>query len=288
MSSATAGAGFLRSKAQLAPVLVLLAFAYILPGILIVMLSLGHPPRLEIAPALFSLDTYARVFGSDYYRRVLIQTVLLGLGVSTITLILGYPVAYFLARSRSRYRSVLFFLTLIPMAVGMNMVTLGWLVILGRAGFVNVFMQSLGIVDRPVQLMYTWGAIVVGLTHVLFTFMVLPITSVLKDINPHLVSAARSLGASPARAFLLVTLPLSMEGVATGFLIVFMQAIGGLVLPLLLGGQGTVIAPVLVWEQYTAANDREAASALSMVLLATALAVLVLQQYLLRVWRARR
>jgi putative spermidine/putrescine transport system permease protein len=265
-----------------APVLAFLAAAYVVPGLLIVLLAAGHPPRFSVDPQLLGLSVFARVFDSSYYLKVLWETIALSVTVGVVAAIFGYPVAYFLVRSRSRWRNALFYFTLIPMAVGMNMITLGWLIVLGRHGLINSFLQWTGITGQPLELLYTWGSLVIGLTNVLFTFMVLPIATVLKNIDPAVEAAARNLGAGPMQTFLRVTLPLSLEGVAAGFLVVFMLAAGALVMPMLLGGSRNPILPVLIWEQFTVANDRNLAAALALVLLAVALVVLVVQQRFLQ------
>ena len=276
-----------RPRARLLlPVLFFLAAFYVVPGALILLIGAGHPPSFNVRPELLSYSGWTRAFNSTYYLRVLTQTVLLGAVVGALAAVLAYPVAYFLARSTSRFRPLVYFLTLGPMAVGMNMITLGWLIILGRHGFVNSTLQGLGLISQPLELLYTWNSMVVGLINVLFTFMVLPITAVLKNIDPSVEQAARNLGAGPARTFISITLPLSLEGVAAGFLGVFMQASGAFVLPLLLGGHRNTILPVLIWEQYSVANDRNFAAALSIILLVVAMVVLVLQMRVTRLNRA--
>jgi putative spermidine/putrescine transport system permease protein len=270
----------------LAPALLFLLAFYVVPGALIVLIGAGHPPSFEIRPELLSLASWQKVFRSTYYLRVLGETVMLGIAVGLVAAVLAYPVAYFLVRSKSRFRSVLYFLTLVPMAVGMNMITLGWLIILGRHGFVNATLQGLGLISQPIELLYTWNSMVIGLVNVLFSFMVLPIAAVLRTIEPAIEQAARGLGADPVRTFLYVTLPLSLEGVAAGFLGVFMQAAGAFVMPLLLGGPRNTILPILIWEQYSVANDRNFAAALSLILLVVAFAVLILQMRVTRLNRA--
>lgn len=272
--------------ALLVPILLFLAAFYVVPGLLILLIGAGHAPSFDLRADILNLAAFKRIFASPYYLRVLIETIVLGFVVGIVAAVLAYPVAYFLARSTSRVRPVLYFLTLVPMAVGMNMITLGWLIILGRHGFINSALQGLGIISQPLELLYTWNSMVIGLVNVLFSFMVLPIAAVLRNIEPAVEQAARNLGASPARTFLHVTLPLSLEGLAAGFLGVFMQASGAFVLPLLLGGHRNTILPVLIWEQYSVANDRNFAAALSIVLLVVAFAVLVLQMRLTRLNRA--
>ena len=267
------------------PVLIFLTAFYLLPAFLVLLMSAGHPPSFSIRTDLLSAANYERLFNSGYYLKVLVRTVTLGFAVGIVAAVFGYPVAYFLVRSKSRFRPLIYVLTLIPMAVGMNMITLGWLVVLGRHGFINSFLLQIGVINEPLGLMYTWGAMIVGLTNVQFTFMVLPIAAVLKTIDPSVEQAARNLGANFFRTFLFVTLPLSLEGVAAGFLAVFMLTSGALVMPLLLGGQGDTILPVLIWEQYSVANDRSFSATLAIVLLFFSLIILLLQ---LQVTRMRR
>jgi putative spermidine/putrescine transport system permease protein len=269
-----------------APVLVLLLVAYVLPGLLVILLAAGHPPRFAVDPQLLHLTNFTRIFDSSYQLKALLQTLVLGLAVGVTAAVFGYPVAWFLARSHSRWRNTLYYFTLIPMAVGMNMITLGWLIVLGKHGLINSFLQWTGIAREPFELLYTWGSLVVGLTNVLFTFMVLPIATVLRNIDPSVEAAARNLGAGPVRTFLEVTLPLSLEGVAAGFLSVFMLAAGALVMPMMLGGSRNPTLPVLIWEQFTVSNDRNFAAALALVLLVVALGVLLLQLRILRGARA--
>ncbi len=175
-------------------------------------------------------------------------------------------------------------MTFTPLAVGMNMLTLGWMIILSRTGFVNSLLTGTGLVAEPLHLLYGWGAVIVGMVHVTFTFMVLPIEAVIRQIDPALEKAARTLGAGKLRTFWEVVLPLSLQGIAAGFLIVFLQVCGAFVLPLLMGGQGFTVVPIAIWEQITASSDRPFASTLSITLILVSLLVMILQ---LRVPEAR-
>ena len=202
---------------------------------------------------------------------------LVSAAVAVINAVLAYPVALFLARSTSRWRGLVLLVAFTPLAVGMNMLTIGWLIMLGKNGVINAVLQALGITSGPLPLVYGVGAVVIGLAHISFTFMLLPIESVLRTIDISVERAARSLGARPWKVFLTVTLPLSFEGVAAGMLIVFMQSCGAFVIPLLLGGSSTVMLPVAIWEQMTVASDRAAGAALAVVLAGMALIVLAVQ-----------
>jgi ABC-type spermidine/putrescine transport system permease subunit I len=166
----------------------------------------------------------------------------------------------------------------------MNMLTLGWMIILGRNGLINATLSDLGIVSQPLDLLYGWTAVIVGMIHVTFTFMVLPIEAVVRQIDPSVEKAARILGASRLRVMLVIVLPLSLQGIAAGFLIVFLQVCGAFVLPLLLGGQSFTVVPVAIWEQMTVLSDRPFAAALSSCLILISVVVMVIQ---LRVSRDR-
>lgn len=267
----------------LLPVVAIVGVGYVLPGLVLVALSLGIvPARPDLAT--LSLETYARLLGDVYYARILGYTFLLGLIVATLTAILAFPAGYYLARSEHRLAGLFALLTFAPLAVGMNMLTLGWMIILGRTGLLNAGLVGIGIVSQPLDLLYGWTAVVIGMIHVTFTFMVLPIEAVVRGIDPSLERAARILGASPARVFLHVVLPLSLNGVAAGFLIVFLQVCGAFVLPLLLGGQDFTVVPVAIWEQMNVLSDRAFAATLSTCLIAISIVVMVVQ---LRVSRDR-
>lgn len=268
----------------LGPVIAIVFVGYVLPGLALLAISLNVPLKWPVSFATLDISGYKKLIGDAYYARILGYTLLLGFIVAAITAIIAFPVAYYLARSQSKLKAFYAVLTFTPLAVGMNMLTLGWLVILGRNGFVNSVLTGTGLVEQPLQLLYGMGAVVLGLVHVVFTFMVLPVEAVIRQIDPALEKAARILGASPFTTFVRVLLPLSMQGIASGFLIVFLQVCGAFVLPLLLGGQGFSLVPISIWEQMTVASDRTFAAVLSIALIFVSMIVMVLQ---LRVSRGR-
>jgi putative spermidine/putrescine transport system permease protein len=268
----------------LGPVIVIVFAGYVLPSLALVAISVGIPIRWPVSFATFTLQQYWRLALDVYYLKILAYTFALGVAVATLTAIVAFPVAIFLARTRSRLGSFYAVLTFTPLAVGMNMLTLGWMVILGRTGFINSVLIGSGLISDPLQLLYGWGSVVVGMTHVAFTFMVLPLEAVLRRIDPGLEKAARIHGAGPIRTFIAITLPLSLQGLTSGFLIVFLQVCGAFVLPLLLGGQSTSTIPISIWEQITVSSDRPFAAVLSVVLIAISILVMIVQ---LRVTRGK-
>lgn len=258
------------------PMATLMVVGFVFPGLLTLAISLGTPYG-SLPTTAIDVSKYVEISQSAYFWRVLSFTLGVSAVIAIINAVLAYPLAMFLARSESRWVGVCYLITFTPLAVGMNMLTIGWLIMLGQSGVVNGFLMSVGLIDAPLTLAYGIGAVVIGLAHISFTFMVLPLESVIRNIHPSLERAAISLGAPRWRVFLTVTFPLSFEGIAAGMLIVFMQSCGAFVIPLLLGGSDTVMLPVAIWEQMSVANDRAGAAALSVALTVVALAVLVIQ-----------
>ncbi len=266
----------------LIPLLVLLLAFFVLPfGVMLYQsffLSLlqapaGSPPTLA---------NYAKVFGDFFYLRVLLQTLALGVAVTALTLVLGYPVAYFLARAAARSRRLLILLVIAPLVVSIVIRSYGWMVLLGRAGTVNTVLQALGLIDKPLPLMYNWFGVVIALTQVLLPFMILTLASVIEGIPESLEDTAAVLGAGWWQRFRHVVLPLSMEGVGAGITLVLMLTIGSFVSVLLLGGSDTLILPLLIYQQVILLNNNFAA-ALGMLLLAISVMLLYVQARAFRV-----
>ena len=266
----------------LTPLLVFLLAFFVLPfGVMLyesLYLSLVQNP----AGSAMTFANYTKAFGDAFYLRVLLQTVALGVAVTALALVLGYPVAYFLARTRSRRRHVLLFLVISPLVVSIVIRSYGWMVLLGRAGTVNTLLVALGLAERPLPLMYNWFGVIVALTHVLLPFMILTLASVIEGIPESLEDTAAVLGAGWWSRFRHVILPLSMEGVGAGVTLVFMLTIGSFVSILLLGGSDTLVLPLLIYQQISLLNNNFAA-ALGMLLLVLSLALLYAQARVFRV-----
>jgi putative spermidine/putrescine transport system permease protein len=224
----------------------------------------------------FTLAHFTRL-AEPLYVRVLANTVVLGLVVTALTLVIGYPVAYFIVRRAGRWKGLLFFLILCPLLVSIIIRSYGWLVLLGSGGLVNALLVSLGVVEEPVALVYNWIGVVISLVHVLLPFMILSITSVLEGLDRSIEEAAQVLGASPARVFCHVTVPLTWHGILAGSLLVFMLTVGNFVNVMLLGGADQLVLPLLIYQRITVSIEYGFASALSLFLLLTGVAALIVQ-----------
>ncbi|MBX9749203.1 MAG: ABC transporter permease [Roseococcus sp.] len=215
-----------------------------------------------------TLDNY-RVLTEDWvYLRVLGQTLRIALTVTIISLLVSYPIAYFLASLRGTRKSVLLLLLFLPFWTSYVVRTFVWMPMLGRSGLVNRVLLDLGLIDVPLDwLLYNEGATTVGLVYVYTLFMTLPIYLSLDRMDPRLIEAASDLGAGPLRSLLRVTLPLSKPGVISGCVMVFLLTCGAYVTPQLLGGTSGLMFGNLIAAQFTHTNNWALGAALSVVLI---------------------
>jgi putative spermidine/putrescine transport system permease protein len=256
-----------------------------LPALLFLLAFFVLPLAQNISSS-FTLDAaradYVKLLTDPYYLRVIATTVALSLTVTLICLLAGYPVAYFMVRAPARWNGLLVFLLITPLLTPIIMRSFGWQVILSRAGLVNSVLRGLGWIDRPLMLLNGPAAGVIGLVHVQIPFMVLSIAAVLQTIHPGLAESARVLGAGRWSVFFRIIFPLSLDGVATGCILVFMLTNGSFVTLLLLGGGSLQTLPLLVFQQFNTTQDFAMATVMSNLLLVIAVMCLGLQLRLIR------
>lgn len=268
------------------PALVLLIGFFALPYLTIITMSLREASTRAVYGEGFTLAHYMSALGDPFVLGILGRTLVMGAIVTVLTLLLGYPVAYHLAHSRSRWTSLLYIFVLSPLLVGLVVRTFAWMIILSNNGVANKALMALGLIDFPMQLMNNSLGVTIALTHVFLPFVILPLLGNLQAINPELTMAARSLGASRLRAFFKVTLPLSLPGIQAGTILVFVLSISAYVTPAMLGGTGGRTMSVLV-VQYLVDNFRwPAGAALAIIMAAVAAAIVAL--YLKMTARAMR
>jgi mannopine transport system permease protein len=241
---------FLRGARDMSPALSLLL---LLPFLGVLLLAFMLPIGVLLRESLFvpvpTLGHYARVFDDPVYLRVLWRTLRIAMLVTLITLLLAYPLAVAMARARGVVLGVLAACVMLPLWTSVLVRTYAWTVLMRRNGLINQALLALGIVDAPVRLLYTEGAVVLAMAHVLLPFMVLPIWVALRGIPADYARAAAVLGAPPWRAFVEVTVPLSRPGVASGCLMVFLLSLGFFVTPALVGGPQQMMIATLIGQQ---------------------------------------
>jgi putative spermidine/putrescine transport system permease protein len=252
------------------PAIAILLLVFVLPMLYLASNSLHRSAGLGQVAAGLTLDNYARFIGDPFYLGILLQTFWLGLVVVTICAVLGYPVAYLLARTQSRRRGLLIFLVVAPLLISVVIRNLGWFPVLGNSGLVNWALQGVGLIDQPLRLANNFTGVVIGLVHTLLPFMILLLTTVIQKIDPSLEEAALNLGASPTRTFCKVVLPLSRPGLLAGYLLVFTMSISAYTTPAMLGGRRVLVMATYIAQQIASVLDYAFGSAAAVILVAAA------------------
>jgi len=268
----------------LAPGLTILTLLLLVPLGLIVVISVFtySPTQIWLPPV--TTANYEKFF-HPYYLGVTWTTVRIGLVTTLVCALLGYPLAYFLARLRSRWIGLCLFLLITPLMVSSVIRIFGWLVILGRQGLVNAALGAVGF--ARVDLLYNEPAVVVGLTELLLPFMVLPLMTAIETIPRSVEEAARNLGAGSFALFQRVLLPLSLPGLVSGALLVYSVSISALVTPALMGGRKTRMLGNLVYDEVLTSMNWPFASAIAVVLLIVTGAVMATYLRTMRVLARR-
>lgn len=257
---------------------------------------LGQPPYtpviawvdgvgLEIRAAL---DTYAFLLKDPIYLEAWLNSIRIALIATLAALAIGYPMAYAIAQAPAAWRIALLMLVILPFWTSFLIRVYAWIGLLSANGPVNNALLWLGLIDAPLALLRNEIAILVGIVYSYLPFMVLPLYATLARMDRSLLEAAADLGCRPFRAFLTVTLPLSLPGVLAGSMLVFVPAVGEFVIPDLLGGPGDLMIGKLLWTEFFANRDWPLASAVAVVMLAVVVAPIVLLQRIAERHAARR
>jgi ABC-type spermidine/putrescine transport system permease subunit I len=225
-----------------------------------------------------SLAWYAKALSESLYLEVFWITLRIAIIVTAVTLVLSYPVAYFLATATRLAAAFGFALVILPLWTSILVRTYAWMVLLGRNGIVNKSLIVLGIVDEPLALLHNELGVIVGMVHVLMPYMVLPTYAAMRRVDPDLLQAAEGLGAGAFRIFARVFLPLSAQGIYAGCTLVFVLSVGFFITPALLGGGRVIMIAVLIEQQVRDVLNWSFASALATVLLVATIAVYGLTQ----------
>jgi putative spermidine/putrescine transport system permease protein len=214
-----------------------------------------------------TLENYGRFFCDDLVLEGLLRTVVMSVLVAASVTVLAYPLAYYLARSASRWRSVVFALVIAPELAGVVLRTYGWLVILENHGFINNALMSLGLVSEPLPLAKSMVGVVIGLTHVLLPFGVLSLLPSFQGIDPNLEKSAQILGASRLSVLRHIIVPLSLPGILSSFFIAFTLSASAYATPALIGGAGFHVMATMIYEQLLVLVDWSFAAVMANILL---------------------
>ena len=283
----TVGAGVPDASTRLEPVALLalpaglyLFLAFALPLVLLLLASV-------IGESGFTLTAYTKFFADPFSWTVVGNTLRAAALTTLICLLAGYPVAFALARAGGAVQSLLLAALIVPLSVGVVVKAFSWTILLRSDGVVNKLLVGLGIVDAPVRLIFTEPGLILGAVNIFLPFMVLPIFSVVKLIDPRLPEAAATLGSSPLHRFLNVIVPLTMPGVIAGIAFVFSMSVSMYVIPTLLMGDRFKTLSILIARSFLFMRDRSLGSCVSVVLLLIAVAVVVASAILTRRWQPK-
>ena len=271
----------------LAPALLLLLAAFVLPvGMMVPMSFRPYVPLVGITDG-FTVRYYTRLLTDSYYLEIIGRTLALGFTVTLSTLVIGYPVAFFLARTRSRWRNWLTILVVFPLMLNLVVRTFGWIALLAQNGLVNQALHALGIVESPVKLLFNFAGLLIAMTHIFLPFMVLVLIGAIQNIPRDVEDAARVLGASWGSTFCRITLPLSAPGILSGSILVFVLSISALVTPRLLGGPTYQVMSTLIFDEFLQRLNWPAGSAQALLLTIMVLTLVYLSGRLARRTGAR-
>lgn len=235
----------------------------LLPMLLILFYSLIKPGN-TIVSFQVTLANYVKFFTDKDFLLILWRSLSIALKTTALCLILGYPIAYFIARSPQKLQSTLIMLITVPMWINMLVRTYAWIGILTKGGLVSTILSWFGFQD--VDLMYTQTAVLIGMVYNYLPFMILQINTSLSKMDPSLLEAASDLGASPVQSFLRVTLPLSVPGIVSGITLVFLPAVSAFFIPKLLGGGSWFLIGNVIENQFITVGEWNFGSAISVIM----------------------
>ncbi|MCP4624454.1 MAG: ABC transporter permease [bacterium] len=251
----------------LLPILVLLIVFMIIPVFRIFVLSFFDPD--------FTVKHYLKFYKVGVYSQILLRTLTISLMVSICCLIVGYPVAYLMADVPARTTKVLLIFVVLPMWTGILVRTYAWMVLLGRKGILNKMLIYFDVIAEPLKVLYTTKAVVLAMVQILVPLMILPLYATMKGIDRNLLKASKVLGAGPLRSFWHVFLPLSTPGILAGFTLVFILSMAFFITPALVGGRKDIMIAMLIESQVTRLLNWGFAAALSLILMAMTLVIIL-------------
>jgi putrescine transport system permease protein len=280
-SDTTGGDGRRRwlRRALLTPYVWLLLF-FLAPFVIILKISFADP--LVAVPPFTALldwsayglekfqgtfDNYIFLFEDNFYTTIYLSSIKIAAIGTVLCLLLGYPMAYFIARQRPARRNLLLLAVILPFWISFLLRVYAWIGLLNNRGVINNTLMALGVIDQPLPLIYNDFAVYVGIVYSYLPFMILPLYANLERMDLDLHDAAADLGARRWQVFVDVTLPMSIPGIVAGCLLVFIPASGEFIIPALLGGSDTLMIGRILWDEFFVNRDWPVASAVSVVLL---------------------
>ena len=266
--------GNLTPMVLISPAMLWLLIFFLIPlGIMLVYSFCQHTYASNVRTGVswvFTFENYLNAFDSAYMQAIL-RSFWIALVNTLICLVLGYPIAYYISRQPPKLKNILLALIIIPLWTNFIVRTFAWMVILRENGLINTILMRLGLINEPLQLLFTSGAVITGLVYGYLPFMIYPLYASIEKVNPSLLEAAYDLGANRVQTFLKVIVPLTMPGIIAGSILVFIPTLGAYVTPDLLGGAKVMMIGNVIQNQYMKVRNPPFGSALSFLLLISVL-----------------
>jgi spermidine/putrescine transport system permease protein len=259
------------------PVALILLFLVLIPLVYVAVISFCQVDSGYNIVYQFTLKNYTGIFDPSYIS-IYINSLIIAFVTTLITLILAYPFAYKIARSPKPRKTVLYMLVILPFWTNSLIRIYGWRSILGTQGLFNKILTGIGITDAPAELLFTRGAVILGMVYTLFPFMVLPLYTAIEKLSDSLLEASSDLGAKPWKSFLTVTVPLTSAGIFSGSIMVFIPTLGYFFVADILGGGKNAMIGNIIEQQFQGGNNWPLGSALSILLIIITLLLVKIYQ----------
>ena len=249
------------------PALALFLGLLVVPLALTAILSFNAFDGMRGVQPGYTLGNYIEILSDGYYHELFLRTGAMSLGVTLICIIVGVPETLILAKMRPAWQGTFFVVILGPLLISVVVRTLGWSILLSRQGMVNSTLLSLGLIDRPTQLMFTMTGVIIVLTHVLMPFMIIAVWTAMQKLDGQVAHAARSLGAGPGTTFRRIILPQLMPGILSGAIIVFTLAASAFATPAIIGGRRVKVVTTAIYDEFLSSLNWPLGAAIAMLLL---------------------
>ena len=248
------------------------------PGLIILLLCLGLPLISVLAPTFtagqYPLSAYVEFFQDEYYRKILFRTLKIAVITTGICMAGGIPTAYFISRCDKKWRGLLLAASIFPMMTNSVIRSFAWINILGSNGIINRILLALNVADKPMKLLYTDFAIIIGSVYLFLPLMIVTVTGVMENIDDDMMEAAQSLGAGRFEAFMKVIFPMSLPVIIVGGILVFTGTLTAYTTPQLLGGNSNMVLATLIYQRAMSVGDWNGASAVALIMIVITLIVI--------------
>ena len=262
------------------PALLLFLGLLLVPLLLTVLLSFSVYDSTTGTGAGYTFANYIQVLSDGYYHEIFLRTGGMSLAVTLLCVVLGVPEALILSRMRSPWRAIFLVVILGPLLISVIVRTLGWAILMGNEGLINAMLQSLGLIDSPLKMLYTMGGVTIALTHVLIPFMIISVWASIQKLDASVENAGLSLGASRMTVLRRVIFPQIMPGVLSGGIIVFALAASAFATPAILGGRRLKVVATAAYDEFTGTLNWPLGAAIAILLLIAMLAIILGSNYL--------